>query len=111
MKNRKIYYNKLVRDHIPEIIEAAGKQYAVEVMERDAYRSALLQKLVEEAQEVLKAPDHKLIIEMADLFEVIDWILASYKISKDDVVAIQNARRDDRGGFQKRLRLLWSESD
>ena len=48
-------YNKLVRDRIPEIIAAEGRQYATETMADTEYRQALLVKLVEEAQEVADA--------------------------------------------------------
>lgn len=48
-------YNKLVRDKIPDIIAADGRQYATEIMSDEEYLAALKQKLVEEAQEVLEA--------------------------------------------------------
>ena len=39
---------KLVRDGIPDIIRAAGQQPTVHVLDDDAYRDALLNKLLEE---------------------------------------------------------------
>ena len=44
-------YNKLIRDKIPEIIEAAGKQCIVEVMNEEEYLEALDAKLNEELAE------------------------------------------------------------
>jgi predicted house-cleaning noncanonical NTP pyrophosphatase (MazG superfamily) len=63
-------YNKLVRDRIPEIIQAAGQEYATEVMSLEEYQQALREKLIEEAQEAADASD--LISELADLYEVMD---------------------------------------
>jgi len=37
-------YNKLVRDRIPEIIEAEGKRVTVRVLDEAEYRKALLEK-------------------------------------------------------------------
>ena len=48
-------YNKLIRDRIPAIIDAAGKTYAVEVLSDAAYQQALAAKLVEEAKEAQNA--------------------------------------------------------
>lgn len=45
----KIIYNKLVRNHIPEIIDADGKTACCRIMEEEEYRNALKKKLVEEA--------------------------------------------------------------
>ncbi|MCI0711669.1 MAG: nucleoside triphosphate pyrophosphohydrolase [Chloroflexi bacterium] len=61
-------YNKLVRDNIPEIIAANGQ--------------ALRQKLVEEAQEVLQAKPDELVNELADVYEVLDALIAAYDLDE-----------------------------
>jgi len=103
----RITYNKLVRDRIPEIIEAEGRQCRTEVMTDAEYRQALLAKLVEEASEAQTAEPDNLLLELADLYEVLDAIMAACSIDKHAVVELQQARRDERGGFEQRLRLLW----
>ena len=102
-------YNKLVRDRIPEIIRSGGKQCGIETMPEAEYRHALLQKLVEEAQEARQAAPDELITELADLQEVIAALLAAWHISPEKVQQIQDQRRMERGGFEQRLRLLWTE--
>jgi len=102
-------YNKLIRDRIPEIIHADGRDCGLEIMDEDEYKLALLQKVVEEAQEVLDAPPGKLIMELADLYEVIDAVMDVHSIDKQDVHDLQAKRREERGGFRDRLRLLWTE--
>lgn len=101
-------YNKLVRDRIPEIIQAAGQKYAIEVMTEAEFQQALRRKLIEEAHEVAAADSENLIQELADLFEVIDALLASQQISREAVLAEQEQRRSERGGFTNRLKLIWS---
>jgi predicted house-cleaning noncanonical NTP pyrophosphatase (MazG superfamily) len=105
---RKVY-NKLVRDRIPEIIEAAGQQCAVDIMADNEVRQALLTKLVEEAQEVLEATPEGLTTEIADLCEVLDAVIAAFDLGRESIQALQQKRQDERGGFGKRIKLRWVE--
>lgn len=107
----KIPQNKLVRDHIPEIIQAAGRECAVEIMEQEEFHQALRAKLVEEAQEAAAATDGDLATELADLYEVIDTLMAASGIDRETVLKEQKRRRLERGGFSGRIRLLWSGAD
>jgi predicted house-cleaning noncanonical NTP pyrophosphatase (MazG superfamily) len=107
---RKVH-NKLVRDRIPEIIQAAGKQCAVEVLSEKDYQQALRQKLIEEAHEAAIATGDEFIQELADLYEVIDGLIGIYHLERDAVVETQEERRAERGGFSKRRRLLWVETE
>lgn len=102
-------YNKLVRDRIPEIIAADGRQFGTEIISDDEYRRALLAKLIEEAQEVAAADRDELVKEIADLYEVIDALLIAFDLDREAVLATQQKRRDERGGFEKRVKLLWTE--
>jgi predicted house-cleaning noncanonical NTP pyrophosphatase (MazG superfamily) len=100
-------YNKLVRDGIPKIIERSGRQYAVETMSEAEYWQALLAKLVEEASEVVDADSQSLISELADLYEVIEAVLATKGIPEEVVRQEQRKKQAERGGFEQRIRLLW----
>lgn len=99
-------YNKLVRDRIPEIIAAEGRSCQVETMPLDEYQQALLAKITEEAAEVASAPLEKLAIELADLYEVVDAVMSAFNVDPETVRQIQDQRRRERGGFEKRLKLL-----
>ncbi|MBR8838171.1 MAG: nucleoside triphosphate pyrophosphohydrolase [Stigonema ocellatum SAG 48.90 = DSM 106950] len=101
-------YNKLVRDRIPEIIRRHGRECEVMEMSQSEYCQALREKLIEEAQEAATAEPEELVTELADLYEVIDTIMTEYGIHRDLLLAEQKQRRIDRGGFTKRIRLLWS---
>ncbi|WP_027482365.1 nucleoside triphosphate pyrophosphohydrolase [Deinococcus pimensis] len=99
-------YDKLVRDRIPEIIEASGKTADVEVMEGEVFLRALLDKLVEEAREARDASPQERATELADLLEVIEAVMRAEGLSEPQVRAVQRERREARGGFERRLRLL-----
>lgn len=103
-------HNKLVRDGIPEIIRQAGKQCEVTLMSEVEFRQALREKLLEEAREAVLASPENLVSELADLQEVIDAILRVYGIEREALLKEQGRKRTARGGFEKRLRLLWTES-
>ena len=102
-------YNKLVRDRIPEIIRATGRDCGLETMSQEEYRQALLEKLFEEAQEASQADPDALATELADLYEVIDALIQAFELDHETVIRTQQARHEQRGGFSKRIRLLWTE--
>ena len=68
-------YNKLVRDKIPEIIEASGKTCTCETLRDGQYIEFLNQKLLEEVNEYLESG---LVEELADIGEVMHAILESH---------------------------------
>jgi len=88
---------KLVRDHIPEIIESDGKWCLCRhVNGADEHMVWLKEKIVEEAQEFIENPSYE---EAADMIEVVkafchlndlDWLTAVHKA---------NAKAETHGGF------------
>jgi predicted house-cleaning noncanonical NTP pyrophosphatase (MazG superfamily) len=103
-------YNKLVRDFIPDLLQRQQVQYGIAEMAQDEYCQALRKKLIEEAQEAAAATEANLITELADLWEVIDATMTAYGIQRHQVLACQQQRRIARGAFDRKLRLLWTES-
>ncbi len=97
-----IHYQKLVRDNIPEIIRAGGGQCETEVLAEDAYLAMLEEKLREELAEYLESGALE---ELADLLEVMQAVSAAKGAAWEDVLAIQSAKRAERGGFQARILL------
>ena len=95
-------YNKLIRDRIPEIIEAAGKQCIVEVMNEDEYLEALDCKLEEELAEYQA---DKSLEELADLLEVMYAVVVARGYSIEELERVRKQKAEKRGGFEKRLRL------
>jgi len=106
----RIIYEKLVRDRISEIMDREGVRYEVGTLDRDAFREALLAKVVEEAEELREAASRgEVVKEIADVYEVLDALMALEGIDAGEVRAVQAARRRDRGGFERRLVLRWTE--
>lgn len=103
MKNdNSIKYNKLIRDKIPEIVEANGSKAIVEVLDKDDYYKYLNIKLGEELNEYLEDGS---IEELADLVEVIYALLDCKGVTHDEFEKIRIAKVEERGAFKKRLLL------
>ncbi len=103
-ENRLTTYNKLVRDKIPEIINKDGKTSELQIASNDdAFLTFLSQKLIEESQEFSDSKDPA---ELADILEVILTILHLKKISFSKLEKIRLDKRDNRGGFDKRIILV-----
>jgi predicted house-cleaning noncanonical NTP pyrophosphatase (MazG superfamily) len=108
--SKRIEYNKLVRDKIPDIIRASGNQCEISTLNDAEYIEALKQKLVEEAKEVAIAKSEELAQELADVMEIIDALFAATGIEPEKVKEIQTEKRSRRGGFDNRIKLLWTET-
>jgi hypothetical protein len=67
-------------------------------------------KLLEEAEEVVLAESpRELINELADLFEVIDGLLETNNLTKDEILVAQLNKRNERGSFAGRKFVEFSE--
>ena len=97
-----IIHNKLVRDRIPQIIEAAGKTCVTRVLSDVEYIAALDLKLQEELNEYLADGDLE---ELADLLEVLMAAAQARGHSFAEVEAIRREKTAKRGGFDQRLFL------
>ena len=95
-------YNKLVRDRIPEIIEASGKSCVTEILSDEAYLRLLDAKLDEELAEY---HSDQTIEELADLLEVIyaAAMARGYTLEQLEVVRAEKAAK--RGAFAKKILL------
>lgn len=103
---RKIY-NKLVRDKIPEIIRADGGEPEMRTLDDAEYKKYLRLKLVEEAGETNAAQmREELVKELADVLEVIEALMRNEGIRPDEVTFLKKKRREERGGFDKRIYLV-----
>ena len=104
----RITYNNLVRDNVPHAIDADGHTCETEVLSQANYITELLRKLVEEAKEAQEAPTRDdLLLELADLMEVIISLSTASEISFEGLEAMRLRRRERRGGFDQRLLLRY----
>lgn len=99
-----IPHNKLVRDRIPEIIEASGKTCVTRILSQEEYLTALDAKLTEELAEYQA---DKSMEELADLLEVMMAVAEARGHSFAEVEALRREKAEKRGGFRQRV---WLES-
>ncbi len=95
-------YNKLVRDRIPEIIEAQGNTCVVEVHSEEDYLRMIDAKLDEELAEYHRDQNLE---ELADLMEVIYAAALARGYTRDQLEAVRAKKAEERGGFEKKLLL------
>ena len=96
-------YDKLIRDKIPEIIEADGKECEVEVMDDEEYREYLKEKLLEEAEEYVGSGE---IEELADVLEVVKAIAEVEGVEFEKIERMREEKAEKRGRFKEKLKLL-----
>ena len=129
-ENKKIVYNKLVRDKIPQIISADGATSETRTIEDEKeFDSQLLIKLSEEMDELKCATTkHEQLKEMADIMEVLRYLpnlstepnLVQAKELIKEYQALNNftdeqieqkrtERNSQRGGFDRRIFLISTE--
>lgn len=94
---------KLWRDKLPARLESQGSRIHVQSLSDEQFDYQLRIKLVEEAHEIQAAPSLPVLIEeLADLYEVVDTLLALHGITKDELYAVQAKKRAELGGFDER---------
>ena len=91
---------KLVRDRIPEIIIADGKEPIVRTLNQDEYLKELDIKLNEEVSEY---QIDKSIEEMADVLEVLYAICEARGHSIEELENVRKEKSDARGAFKNRI--------
>lgn len=97
-----ISYHKLVRDRIPEIIEADGKVCICETLSDEDYIYLLDQKLNEELAEYQES---KSLEELADLLEVVQAVAKARGWTLGELERVRANKAAKRGGFEKKILL------
>jgi predicted house-cleaning noncanonical NTP pyrophosphatase (MazG superfamily) len=95
-------YNKLVRDRIPEIIEASGNSCITETLSDEEYLRMIDAKLDEELAEYHKDQN---VEELADLMEVIYAAVIARGYTLEDLEQIRAEKVTKRGAFAKKILL------
>ena len=98
-------YNKLVRDNIPQIINASGQKCDIEILEDDQYILMLNEKLFEEIDEYKEAAGEEIVGELADVVEIIFAIAEHHGISINTLNKVREEKSNERGGFKDKIFL------
>lgn len=96
-------YNKLVRDRIPQIIEAQGQKPSVRILDTEEFIHCLEKKLDEEVAEYHRDKNAE---ELADILEVVIALSEAIGCTREELAAIYRQKHDARGGFQERIFLI-----
>lgn len=99
---KKMYYNKLVRDRIPEIIGKTGKNCSIEILNNIDYLLMLDKKLDEELAEYHKDQNLE---ELADLLEVIYAATEARGYTINQLEEIRLKKQSERGAFKEKILL------
>ena len=95
-------YKKLVRDRIPEIIEASGKTCVTEILSDADYLRMVDAKLDEELSEYHKDQN---IEELADIIEVIYAAAKARGYTLEQLETVRTEKAAKRGAFEKKFLL------
>lgn len=95
-------YHKLVRDRIPEIIEADGKTCVTEILPDEQYLEMLDAKLTEELSEYQESYSLE---ELADLLEVLRAVVKARGWTWEELELVRQDKAAKRGSFEKKILL------
>ncbi len=95
-------YNKLVRDHIPKVLDEKGIPNKYHIADAIEFEEKLFHKLLEEAKEVV---DDRNVDELADIYEILDAIKKLKGFSDEEIEKAQTKKREEKGGFEKHVIL------
>ena len=90
-------YDKLVRDKIPDVINASGKECEFEIAPKEERYALLENKLQEEVGEFL---EDKNIEELADVMEVLFGLADALGYGEEELMMARDKKREERGGFK-----------
>lgn len=99
---KRVVYNKLVRDKIPEIIKNTGKECDIVIADKKEKYEFLEAKLKEEVNEYI---EDKNLEELADVMEVLFGLADALGFSEEDLIKCRNEKREKRGGFKEGIVL------
>lgn len=104
MALKRFRIEKLIRDHLPDIMAHKGISVHKRVMKQDEFITKLKDKLREEAEEVKLAKDeNELTEELADLFEVIYCLSKAAEIPLEKIEKARLAKLKIKGGFDRKI--------
>lgn len=95
--------HKLARNNLHENLAARGATAVTRILSNDEYRIALYKKLQEEVGEFLETPIPE---ELADILEVVHALAPLVAGSWEELEKVRIAKREYRGGFDKKLFIL-----
>ena len=94
-------FAKLVRDNIVDQQIASGAKPNYRLLAPNEHKQELVNKIIEEAQELSAAEPNEIAAEIADVQQAIDDLRALHGLTEKDVVDMQQQKNDKNGAFNK----------
>lgn len=107
----RVYYNKLIRDNIPDMIHAKREKCEVrQITDIQEFQQELFKKIKEEATSLAMVRSKEdFLAEYSDLMMVFETVMKQLDITPEEVTEARNQNLLKKGGFKHQYFLLWSE--
>jgi predicted house-cleaning noncanonical NTP pyrophosphatase (MazG superfamily) len=105
----KFKFNKLVRDKIVENQIASGAKPHYHVLSNEQHKIELVNKIIEETQEITKANRKDVAAEIADVQQAIDDLKEKFGLTDTDIAKAQKAKNKKNGPFKKGIYVDYVE--
>lgn len=107
----KFIFDKLVRDKIPDLQRDSGAIPSLRVLTPKEHKEQLINKIIEEAREILPAARDELASEMADVQQALDDLRDLMGVSAEELARAQALKNDKKGSFKKGIFIDHVERD
>jgi predicted house-cleaning noncanonical NTP pyrophosphatase (MazG superfamily) len=104
-------FSKLVRDKIVDHQIAAGARPVYRQLDAVEHKKELIQKIIEEAQEIEHADPEDIASEIADVQQALDDLREKYDLTARDVAHAQQLKNEKNGAFKKGIFVEHVELD
>ena len=107
----RIYYNKLIRDNIPDIIHSKHENCEVRrITDMQEFQQELFKKIKEEATSLsMTRTKEDFLEEYSDLMVVLETIIQQLDITNDEVMEVRTENLLRKGRYKQQNFLLWSD--
>src|ERR1044071_5078925 len=102
-------FSKLVRDKIVDNQIALGSTPRYRVLSTNEHKKELVNKIIEEAQEIYEATPDKMAEEIVDVQQAIDDLKELCGVSDDAVSRAQGIKNKKSGAFKKGIYIEYTE--
>lgn len=101
-------FNKIVRDKVPEIIQASKKTCDVSYVSDKEAVEFLTKRIIQEAKDFQDGYKKE---ELANLYEVLDAIMNKKGWRKSEIDRLRNEKNKNKGSFKNNIILKTVHSD
>lgn len=107
----RVYYNKLIRDNVPDMINAKHEKCEVRrITDMQEFQQELFKKIKEEATSLsMTRTKEEFLDEYSDLMVVLETIIQQLGVPHEEVMAVRSENLLRKGRYKHQNFLVWSE--